>query len=167
MTEKLILKDYDPNWVIKFDEESKNIFKILTNDTVHKIHHVGSTSIAGMKSKSIIDMAIEIKQYPPSVKVVELLESIGYKNEGECGVPGRYWFTKGFPREFHLHLTPIDGDVVRSLLKFRDVLRKSKLLQVEYMKIKEKFNGHHELDSHEYNLHKAPFVTKVLLDKGT
>jgi GrpB-like predicted nucleotidyltransferase (UPF0157 family) len=160
--EKLILVDYDPKWGEKFEKESSAIFKILSSKNVHKIHHVGSTSIPNIKSKPIVDMAIEIKHYPPSLEVIEILDSIGYKNEGECEVPGRYWFTKGSPREFHLHLTPINGDVVRSQIKFRDMLRNSKQLQEEYIKIKEKFNGYHELDSYEYNLLKAPFVSKVL-----
>ena len=146
--EKLLLEPYNKEWPLKFQDEKKQIYSLFGSDVIYEIHHVGSTAIPGLKAKPIIDIAIEIHRYPPSQTVVDGLIKLEYKHLGECDVPGRHWFIKGSPRKFHLHLTPINGEVTLNLLKFRDVLRQYPDLQKEYLAIKEKFHGHFELDSH-------------------
>ncbi len=160
--EKLVLVPYDKSWLEKFHSEKDLILHRLDDKVIYKIHHVGSTSIPEIISKPIIDITIEIKLFPPTKEVISTLKDIGYKHIGESDVPGRSWFVKGKPRSFHLHLTPIDGEVVKKQLKFRDIMRQRKDLHKEYEMIKNNFNGHYELDSHEYNLKKAPFVEKIL-----
>ena len=160
--EKLLITNYDEAWAIKYEAESSKLKSLLHEKGLVRIHHIGSTAIPEMDAKPIIDICIEIKTYPVSNQVISLLNDFGYEDQGECGVPGRHWFTKGSPREFHLHITPENGEVCLKHLKFRDTLRSSGELRQEYKQIKLKFQGHEELDSHEYNLHKAPFVERVL-----
>jgi GrpB-like predicted nucleotidyltransferase (UPF0157 family) len=160
--QKLILVEYDPSWKLKFDREKQTLLSQAFKGELISINHIGSTSIAGMMAKPIIDIGCEIQQYPPSNELISQLNKLGYEDQGECGVTGRTWLIKGTPREFHLHLTPVEGDVFKSQIKFRDKLRESRELREEYCEIKMKFHGHFELDSHEYNLHKGPFIEKVL-----
>lgn len=161
--QKLVLVEYDHTWSSVFEMEKRLIENTVSPMAIKSINHIGSTAIPEMFSKPIIDICIEITSYPPTEAILNSLESIGYENQGECGVDGRTWLTKGNPRKFHLHLTPVDGEVFKKQIQFRDKLRSSSELREEYKKIKSKFQNHEELDSHEYNLHKGPFVESVLL----
>ena len=57
-------------------------------EEVIAIHHEGSTSVPGLLAKSIIDIALEIRQYPPSQALIEAVASIGYEHMGESGLRG-------------------------------------------------------------------------------
>lgn len=162
--QKLVLVDYDNNWPYTFELEKSLIEATVNSEAINSISHIGSTAIPGMFSKPIIDICIEISSYPPTETLLKSLKTIGYENQGECGVDGRTWLIKGNPRKFHLHLTPVDGEVFKNQIKFRDKLRNSFQLREEYKKIKSKFQNYEELDSHEYNLHKGPFVQSVILE---
>lgn len=162
--QKIVLVEYDNTWPSTFEMEKNLIETSITSKVFKSINHIGSTAIPGMFSKPIIDICIEVFSYPPTEALIKSLESIGYENQGECGVDGRTWLIKGNPMTFHLHLTPVDGEVFKKQIMFRDKLRNSSQLREEYKKIKSKFQNHEELDSHEYNLYKGPFVQSVILE---
>ena len=88
MDDPLVLHKYDPNWPNRFLEEEQAITDLLGEEVI-AIHHVGSTSVPGLLAKSIVDIALEIRQYPPSQALIEALASIGYEHMGESGVRGR------------------------------------------------------------------------------
>lgn len=99
--ESIILKSSDSDWKKKFEKE-KDLLKDVLGEVLFKIRHIGSTAIEDLLSKPIIDISLEALDFPPSEKTIEKLSSLGY-TKGESGVKGRYWFTKGQPREFNLH----------------------------------------------------------------
>ena len=91
MNNPVVLHPYDPNWHDLFTREKETITSLLGKEVI-AIHHVGSTSVPGLAAKPIIDIALEILNYPPSSAFIEALASIGYEHKGEGGVQGRHWF---------------------------------------------------------------------------
>lgn len=53
-----MLVAYDPAWPARFDELADGIRSVADPDWV--IEHIGSTAIAGMRAKPIIDLAIRV-----------------------------------------------------------------------------------------------------------
>lgn len=159
--ESIILKSYDSDWQKKFEKE-KDLLKDVSRDELFKISHVGSTAIKDLLSKPIIDISLVANDFPPSERTLEKLSSLGYKNNGQSGVTGRYWFTKGQPREFNLHYCCNGSEIVRKQVLFRDNLRASKSLRRAYEAIKLNNKEGRDIDNFEYALAKTSFIDGVI-----
>ena len=92
-----------------------------------RIHHVGSTAIAGMPAKDIIDIDIECPGNMMSV-LIEHLAGAGYIHEGDKGIAGREAFR---PRSegpaarlpgHHLYACESGSSELARHLAFRDYL---------------------------------------------
>jgi GrpB-like predicted nucleotidyltransferase (UPF0157 family) len=69
--------DYDPKWVEKYEEESEMI-KTLFGNKIISFEHIGSTSIPGLASKPIIDMAFSISSWKDVEDLIKPLSTLGY-----------------------------------------------------------------------------------------
>lgn len=155
--ESIILKAYDTNWQKKFEKE-KDLLEEVLRDVLVNIRHIGSTAIEDLLSKPIIDISLEALDFPPSEQTIEKLSSLNYTNNGESGVKGRYWFTKGQPREFNLHYCNIGSEIVKQQLLFGDKLRATESLRRAYEAIKVNNKEGRDTDSFEYALAKKSFI---------
>lgn len=143
-------------WAKTFEQQAARM-KAALSKYVTAVHHVGSTAIPGIKSKPIVDIAIESSRYPPCEFIVGALASLGYVAHGEAGVAGRSWFSMGVPRVINLHWCPENGTVVQAQLHFRDALRAELSLAKEYEALKEKAAFGRHIDSAEYAEAKSRF----------
>jgi GrpB-like predicted nucleotidyltransferase (UPF0157 family) len=164
MNEIVIINEYDPEWPKKYSGESNLISASLPKSITCDLNHVGSTSIPGLAAKPIIDICLESSQYPPSSATVAVLANLGYVHFGEACVPGRHFFKKGVPREFHLHWCPIGGDVAKSQLNFKAVLLKRPDLAARYAQVKRALAKQYEIDRAEYVKAKEPIIVEILND---
>ncbi|MEK4235076.1 hypothetical protein BSK65_07325 [Paenibacillus odorifer] len=78
---------YNEEWNLIFQEGSRKIKEIFA-DALIDIHHIGSTSVPGLKAKPIIDMM-------PVVRNIEVIDDfnaqmteLGYECMGEFGMSG-------------------------------------------------------------------------------
>ena len=129
--EPIVLYPHNPEWLLKFDNE-KEALQIKLAGSVLKIQHVGSTAVAGLMAKPIIDIAIESYIYPPTINIQVRLAALGYECRGESGIEGRIWFTKGRPREINLYYRPIGSDIVKKQISFRECLKQNAAIRAEY-----------------------------------
>jgi GrpB-like predicted nucleotidyltransferase (UPF0157 family) len=159
--EEIILKTFSSDWHNKFEKE-KILLENALGNVVFKTHHIGSTSIPDLLAKPIIDISIEAFDFPPSQRTIEKLSSLGYINKGKSGVTGRYWFTKGEPRQFNLHYCCIGSEVVKKQTIFKDKLMASESLRREYEAIKLNNAKGRDIDSSEYALAKTGFIERVI-----
>jgi len=159
--ELISLQDHDPTWKTVFLEERKALLEKLC-PIVAAVHHVGSTAVPDLKSKPIIDVAVEATEHPPSQNVIDRLSLLGYYYRGEAGIPGRSWFTKGNPRKFNLHFCKQGSAIVKNQLIFRDCLLQSEHLRREYEIIKEKNAIGRMIDDTAYALSKSAFIEDVI-----
>ena len=53
------LAEYNSNWKKEYEKEEKLLKEVL-GDRIIEIHHIGSTSIEGLKAKPVIDILVVI-----------------------------------------------------------------------------------------------------------
>ena len=73
------LVDYDSNWDNEYRKEEELLRRVLKN-RIKEIHHIGSTSIPGLKAKPIIDILIVIDSLNEISEIEEILKKYNYEN---------------------------------------------------------------------------------------
>lgn len=104
MARKIEIVDYNPEWRKLFKIEARKIKNVLGKNCV-EIHHIGSTSVKGLKATPVIDIMTVVKD----IKLVDEhnteFEELGYKCSGENGILGRRFYTKGGDNStHHMHI---------------------------------------------------------------
>lgn len=154
----------DPSWPAQFDELAERIRSAL-GDRVLELEHVGSTSVAGLPAKPIIDIDLTVIDSSDEPAYVPALEGVGFVlqireprwHEHRCMVAGS-------PRA-NLHVwSPDSPEAIRHRM-FRDWLRDHPDDRVRYAEAKhassEASNAAGETVM-TYNRRKQPVIREIL-----
>jgi GrpB-like predicted nucleotidyltransferase (UPF0157 family) len=121
---EVILVPHDSKWAHQFKRESASIQQLL-GDTCCQLHHIGSTAIAGIYAKPVIDILIEVSSLEGIDDYNSSFQKQGYSCEGEHGIPGRRYYWKDTDdRRYHIHLFQQGNEEIARHLAFRDYLKK-------------------------------------------
>ena len=155
------LHPHDPRWAACFDEEKASLSGVLGRYALD-IQHVGSTSIAGIAAKPVIDVAIAIEHYPLPGDALTAVEALGYTYWGEYGISHRHlFFRRGGPVGYNVHINELaNGEFQRHVL-FRDYLRAHPKAAQEYERLKLELAARHD-DVNTYADNKSEFVRDIL-----
>ncbi len=158
------LLPHDPHWAEEAGQEETRLLEAMW-PTLFEMHHVGSTAIAGIAAKPIIDLVAIARDLVSLDAARPQLEALGYGWHGEFGLEGRRFCTLSDPvtglRKFHLHCYA-DGDhSIRRHLAFRDFLRARPLMAEAYQQMKRECAAKHPDDSHAYTACKDRWIKKV------
>ena len=115
--------DYEPRWVLRFQDMEAWLRETLGPETVLCIEHYGSTAIPGMPAKPIVDILVEIPSFASA-----RLRTISVLN----GPLWEFWWYADHmvfikrkdpmgEREYHIHMAPASHVVWRGI-PFRDHL---------------------------------------------
>jgi len=156
------LVPHNPDWSHQADEEAQRIMAGLTFPIVG-IYHIGSTSVAGIKAKPILDLVMEVENLEDVIQAEPEFEAIGYINKGEYGIPGRQFFTRDTNenRTHHLHVFQIGHPDIERHIVFRDFLRANPDAAREYEKLKEKLAKRFPKQSSNYTAAKSDFILSM------
>lgn len=169
MTKKrVIVVPYDKNWAKDFID-IKNEIQDALGELALSIEHVGSTSVEGLFAKPIIDIDVIIKDRSKLDDVIDALKNIGYRHEGDQGIPGREAFKydgKEHLRKHHLYVCAEDSAELRKHISFRDYLRAHPEAVKEYSRIKEEGAALYPEDIDSYIEHKGPFIEGIYKEIG-
>jgi GrpB-like predicted nucleotidyltransferase (UPF0157 family) len=133
------LVDYDPGWPVAFEEERARIHSAV-GDLALGIEHYGSTAVAGLRAKPILDILLGVSPLDSWIKCKVPLEGLGYDYAEHAGVAGHFIFGRGRDRSERTHLVHVvefNGNSWRANLAFRNALRADQLLRAEYLRVKE------------------------------
>lgn len=120
---KVEVCSYKHSWSLLFEEEAIKLNHIFGNEMID-IYHIGSTAVAGLYAKPIIDIMPIVRDINIVEKYKEEMIRIGYEPKGENGIPGRRYFQKGGDnRTHHVHIYQIGSSEIKRHLAFRDYLR--------------------------------------------
>jgi GrpB-like predicted nucleotidyltransferase (UPF0157 family) len=157
------LLPYNYRWIELYKQEEKLLFSLI-GQYVIDIQHVGSTSIEGLDSKPIIDIAAGVKSLDDVESFRDLLEDAGYQYRGSAGVEGRVMFAKGSEdsRTHYLHIEVYDGDLWKNHIYFRDYLRLNKKSVEEYSRLKKELARKFNEDRESYTSAKNDFINFIL-----
>src|SRR5215472_10924802 len=117
------IADYDPQWPATFEQLRGPIAAAL-GALALRIEHVGSTAVPGLAGKPIIDLDVVIGSPADLPAVIAKLRPLGYRPQGDLGVPGREAFNNppGGPPH-HLYVCALGNRELARHLAFRDFLR--------------------------------------------
>ena len=169
----IIVVPYEPVWPEQFEAVKADLASDLAlyHAEYISIEHVGSTSVANLAAKPILDIAIVVAD---ASKVEEVHYALiwgerqgGYLYIGTGGVEGRWSFKLDnvLPQR-NVYVVLKDSIVLRSYLDLRETLRVDKPLRDEYGGLKMKLAQQEWDDVMEYATAKNGMVRKILEKAG-
>ena len=160
---RIEIYDYDPTWPERFEDEKRQLQKLLAPWLFGTIEHIGSTAVPGLAAKPVIDMMAPVLSLEKSQELIEIATHLGYlyypyKSEE------MHWFCKPSPtfRTHHLHVVPCNSQIWVDRLAFRDELRKSPELVNAYRELKLTLATEYKTDRDGYTAAKGPFIQSVV-----
>jgi GrpB-like predicted nucleotidyltransferase (UPF0157 family) len=163
MLRRICVVSYDDLWPGLFAAESAALAAAFGGRAA-EIHHVGSTSIPALPAKPIIDILVVTDDIGQVDSLNPSLIALGYEPQGEYGIPGRRFFTKGgdVNRSHHVHVFQQGHPEVSAMLDFRDYLRSHPRQAAEYGRLKEDLALICKDDITAYNAGKDAFVKELI-----
>ncbi|QKE75893.1 GrpB family protein [Arthrobacter citreus] len=157
-----MLKNYDPNWELQFEEEKGKILSVIS-DKLIQIEHIGSTSVKGLGAKPIIDIMIGIDQLDDVDELIKPLSSVDYEYVPKPELTDRIFFRKGERGQgtCHLHICEYKSNEWIEKLLFRDYLRENPKIAEEYLNLKKNLAKEFQFDRQTYTKNKEPFIREV------
>jgi len=162
---KVELAAYNPQWPGLFEQEKQLILPGFPLQDV-MIEHIGSTSVPGLKAKSVIDMMIGIPALPGDITAIEAhLKRSGYEyiEKYNALMPDRRFFIKeqDGKRTHHIHMTAMDSEFWKRHLFFRDQLRNKPELNEQYEALKTALAQNDWESTNAYADAKSEFIQSV------
>ncbi|UZW60096.1 GrpB family protein [Lysobacter enzymogenes] len=158
------LVPHDPRWAQAARERALALAAAI-GPTLVDVHHIGSTVIAGIRAKPVLDLM-------PVVRALDTLdarrgevEALGYRWWGEYGLPGRRYCTlsdaAGERRLVQAHCYEAGSAEAERHLAFRDYLRAHAEVAAEYDAVKSRCLACHREDSHAYSDCKHEWIQRA------
>lgn len=157
----IILTEPDKRWHDYFSEMRKGIDNLLRELEIRRIEHIGSTAVAGIWAKPIIDILVEMENGADIDEAAKLIEEYGFirMSSEPKRISLNYGYTdEGFAEKvFHLHLRCC-GD--NDELYFRDYLNEHTEVAKEYERLKLSLWKQYEHNRDAYTEAKTEFVKR-------
>jgi GrpB-like predicted nucleotidyltransferase (UPF0157 family) len=159
---RVVVVDYDPAWPATFARLRERVVEAL-GPLALAVEHVGSTAVPGLAAKPIVDLDLVIADRGDLPEVVRRLRPLGYRHEGDLGVPGREAFTTpaGLPAH-HLYVCAAGSGPLLRHLAFRDALRADARTASAYADLKRSLAVRLGHDRVAYTEGKSAFIEQVL-----
>ena len=160
----IILKKHNSEYKDWYNKKKKKLMKILDQNKIKRINHIGSTAVKGLIAKPTVDILLEIDKDYDLKKLKSNLKDNGWilmhENDMENLdlVFNKGYTPQGFAEKvFHLHVRYL-GDWDE--LYFRDYLIKYEKVADEYGKLKKKLEKKYKHDRDAYTEAKSDFIKK-------
>ncbi|HJZ71559.1 MAG TPA: GrpB family protein [Vicinamibacterales bacterium] len=156
--------DHRPEWTATFHIEASEILRCI-GDIVVDVQHVGSTAVADVPAKPILDIAVATRTHGAIPTVVERLRRLGYIDRGDAGSEGGYLLVKESEpdvRTIHLHIVEVADNQWLNYLKFRDTLRRDPDIRRRYAELKQSLADQCRGERKAYTAGKAALIREIL-----
>lgn len=160
----IIVEPYNPEWVDGFEKIKDEILPVIGDDII-SFEHVGSTSVAGLWAKPVIDIDIIIDDGKLPI-IIEKLATIGYNHEGDLGITGREAFgysddEKSHLMKHHLYACHKDNAELKRHMALRGFLRNNPEYRQKYSNIKIEMAKKYPHDIDSYIKGKEPVIMEI------
>lgn len=154
---------YREEWKERFRVTKERITAILQEaDIKCYVCHVGGTAVPGLCSKPIVDVLVTVDREDLHAAVNVMAACI--RCLGECGRPGRYFFTDGDTENdaVYIHLTTSGNQVTIDQLTFLDILLACSDIRQQYAELKMQLAERYPDNRALYRYHKGLFIQKCI-----
>lgn len=157
------LAEYNSNWKEEYEREEKLLKEVL-GERIIAIHHIGSTSIEGLKAKPVIDILVVINSLDEITEIEEILRPYYYENRGQQGVPDRYFFAKGpeDARSHYIHFVEPNSKTYYNQVYFKKYLIEHPEYIKKYCDLKQELAEKYPDERPKYTQGKNEFITSVI-----
>jgi GrpB-like predicted nucleotidyltransferase (UPF0157 family) len=160
MSEAIV--EYDPRWPAHFEREAERLRSTLGTRAL-RIDHIGSTAIAGLAAKPIIDIQVVLPDRASVDACWGLLAATDYT---VARIPIAYLHKPvTWPHSHHVHLRVLGSDDEQRFRLFRDWLRSHAADRAAYAQLKRTLAQHADLtnqqDRARYSEAKTQFIREI------
>ena len=163
--EPVKLSTYQDAWPLAFVWESERLSSVLPGAFI-AIEHIGSTAVAGMPAKPIIEMMAGVQSMSEAERLIEPICRSAYTTSAEfnASLTDRKWFMRHSEgrRTHHLHVAILGSSVWQEHILFRDILRSCANVAARYIALKSDLASAYQSNREAYTNAKATFVRAVL-----
>ena len=161
---KVKLAPHCKGWAAEY-RAVKALLTPLLGENLLDIQHVGSTAIAGIDAKPILDVAVQVQSLA-SIDQDAMLRA-GYDPRGESGVPGRFLFVHRGDGPLslsleHIHCYAAGHPAFDAHVAFRDYLKTHPQAAQQYCQLKRQLAAQYPDDRDRYTAGKADFIQAIL-----
>ena len=161
---KYVFRRYKPEYRDFFVLEKNKITKALGSRV--KIEHIGSTAVAGLGGKGILDIMIGVVRLKMET-AKKRLEKAGYEFREKASYPERLFFRidyfyKNKKRRVHLHLVKFNSQEWKKIIGFRDYLLGHPEAVQQYIQVKKEAVKKALGDGKKYRKYKEKFIKNIL-----
>lgn len=161
-TQEVEIVDWDAGWPPRAAGIVAELEPLLDPWLAGAIEHIGSTSVAGLAAKPVIDLQAPLRSLTGSAPADRVLADAGW-HLVPPELDQRPWrrlhvLPDGDRRLAHLHLVQAGDPRCREALDFRDRLRREPALRTRYERLKRAAADEHRRDREAYTDAKAEFI---------
>jgi GrpB-like predicted nucleotidyltransferase (UPF0157 family) len=158
------ISPYDVTWPERFAQLAQPLCQAL-GPVAWRIDHIGSTAVAGLAAKPVIDIQISVADFEPLDAYRLPLERLGYIFRADNPNRTERYFREapGHPR-VHIHVKRAGSFGEQFALLFRDYVRKHPDVVSQYAQLKIGLAQQYSQveDRAAYTEAKRPFIWKVI-----
>ena len=159
--EPAVIVDADPRWPARFAEVASRLRGSM-GSVAKRIDHVGSTAVAGLPAKPVIDVQVSVEDVEDEDAYRERIESVGFPLRSR--EPGHRYFRtpKDARQRIQVHVCSLGSLWERDHLLFRDYLRAHSAVADQYGRVKRELAARYSTDRIAYSDAKSPFIRAVV-----
>lgn len=156
------LVPYDQEWPRQFESAAEWLRELL-KDKVAAIDHIGSTSIASMTAKPLIDIDVTLTDLNAISEASTCLVGAGFEARGNRYDDDMWAFLlKTSAPALRVYLCRPGNETHRKRLFFRDHLRQHADIAAQYAELKNRLAREFPHDGDRYTAEKSEFVREVV-----
>ncbi|MEP6608652.1 MAG: GrpB family protein [Burkholderiaceae bacterium] len=163
--DEIVVVPHSAAWSGRFRVESQ-LLHVALSALKPVIEHIGSTAVAGLAAKPIIDMLVGVESLTAFESQAQRLAVFGYQYipEYERALPDRRFFKRVVMgvRTHHVHVVEKNGLYWKRYLKFRNSLRDDPWMAARYAELKRRLAARYCFDRDAYTNGKTGFIEAVL-----
>lgn len=167
MDEQWTIAKYNPEWESMFRTVALPIRTVLNKQAL-RIDHVGSTAVAGLDAKPIVDIQISVPDLEGEGTYIPALERLGFVWRRENPDKTKHYFReRPGDRRTHIHVRRAGSFSEQMTLLFRDYLREHPAACLTYAEEKHRLMKLYKQDRPRYVEGKGPIVWEIMRDAHT
>lgn len=160
--EPVVIVPYDPAWPDEFRRWA-GCLRTTVGSGALRIDHVGSTAVAGLPAKPILDIQLSVASLEPSEAYRPRLVAEGWRFHPENPDRSKRFFLGPLgERRIHLHVRPRGSLDEQLTLLFRDYLRTHAEAAADYAREKLRLAALFRTERTRYVEGKGPKVWEIL-----